>query len=303
MRALLIVRHCTICFKPTINLNHLKCYTLFMIHFLNGKFVSEEELLISPRDLGLVRGYAVADFIVTHQHKPFKLSEHIDRLFQSAEQIGLQIPWNKKQIAEWLKGTLDKNDKDTEKTLKIILTGGISQSMHQAEIPTIIIIVNHYSLPPAIYYEKGVKAIAVEYKRQYPAAKHTNYVEAMRQRAKVKGNDIEEIIYYDKSQVFEGSGSNLFAVIDNKLVTTKSNIVDGITRNTLLEILKLDIPIEIRDFTFDELMNASEFFLTGSSKGVRGVVEINGKTVGDRQVGKITKEVLKQYKEYILNHT
>lgn len=271
-----------------------------LIHFLSGKFVTEDELLISPRDLGFVRGYAIADFLVTHHHQPFKLAEHIDRLFKSAEIIGLQIPWSKTQIATWVKETLDKNDKDTEKTIKIVLSGGKSHSMYQAEIPTIIMIVSRYIPISASYYEKGVKAIAVYYKRQYPEAKHTDYVEAIRQLSKVKNDDIEQIIYYDVHQVFEGSGSNLFAVIDNKLVTTKSNIVEGITRNTLLEILQLPIPIEVRDFTFDELLNATEVFFTGSGSGVRGVTHINGKAVGNGKVGKITKEVMKQYKEYLL---
>ncbi|MGH7245823.1 MAG: aminotransferase class IV, partial [Candidatus Levyibacteriota bacterium] len=77
-----------------------------LVHFLNGKFVSEGELLISPRDLGFSRGYAVADFLVTHNHQPFKLPEHVDRLLHSAEVIGLQIPWTKTQIETWIKETL-----------------------------------------------------------------------------------------------------------------------------------------------------------------------------------------------------
>lgn len=282
------------------------CYNFYMsnlIHFLNEKFVTEDELLISPRDLGFVRGYSVADFIVTYNHKPFKLSEHIDRLFKSAEIVGLRIPWNKEQIIAWVKETLEKNDKETEKAIKIILSGGISHSLHQAETPTIVIIVNLRVRKPASDYENGVKVIAVEYKRQYPEAKHTHYVEAIKQLAKVKDQGVEDVIYYDNSQVYEGSGTNIFAVINNKLTTTKSNIVSGITRNTLLEILKLHIPIEIRDFTFYELLKASEIFITGSNSEVRGVIEINGKPVGEGKIGEITKEVSKQYCEYIFNTT
>ncbi|MBI5044712.1 MAG: aminotransferase class IV [Candidatus Levybacteria bacterium] len=269
------------------------------IHFLNGKFVKEDELSISPWDLGFVRGYAVADFLVTHQQIPFKLSEHVDRLFKSAEIIGLQVPWTKTQIVGWANETLDKNDNKIEKTLKIVLSGGKSHSMHQSPVPTLVMMVSQYEPPAPSYYENGVKAIAVNYKRQYPEAKHTHYVEAIRQLSKAQDKDIDEVIYYDESQVFEGAGCNLFAVIDNKLVTTKSNIVEGITRNVLLEILRLDIPTEVRDFTFDELQSATEVFLTGSSKKVRGVIEINGKTVGDGKVGEVTKEASKQFESYI----
>ena len=269
------------------------------IHFLDGKFVTEDELLISPRDLGFVRGYAVADFIVTYDNKPFKLPEHVDRLFKSAEIVGLRIPWSKSQIIDWAKETLEKNDTDIEKTLKLVVSGGNSHSLHQAEIPTLIMIVSERMRKSAKDYENGVNVIAVEYKRQYPEAKHTHYVEAIKQLAKIKDQDIEEVLYYDDSQFYEGSGTNVSAIIDNKLVTTKSNIVEGITRNTLLEILQLPIPIEVRDFTFDELLKATEIFITGSNSEVRGVIEINGDPVGSGKVGEITREAHKQYKEYI----
>lgn len=282
------------------------CYTFYMsnlIHFLNAKFVNDEELLISPRDLGFVRGYAVADFIVTYNHKPFKLTEHITRLFKSAEIIGLKIPWNKEQIITWVKETLDRNDKNEEKTIKIVLSGGVSHSLHQADTPTIVIIINTRIRKPASDYENGVKVIATKYKRPYPEAKHTNYVEAIKELSKVKDQEIEDVVYYDDSQVYEGSGTNIFAVIDNRLVTTKSQIVYGVTRNTLLEILKLHIPIEIRDFTFDELLSASEIFITGSNSEVRGVIEINKRPIGNGRIGEITKEVAKQYKKYILQES
>ena len=270
-----------------------------LIHFLNGKFVTEEELLISPRDLGYVRAYAVTDFLVTYNHQPFRLSDHIERLFTSAEIIGLSIPWTREQIALWVKETLEKNNKDTEKSVKTIISGGMSHSMYPAEIPTIVIIVSPRMRKPDSDYEKGIKVQAINYKRPFPEAKHTHYVEAIKELTKLRNTGINDLIFYDSSQVFEASGCSLFALIDNKLMTAKSNVIDGITRKVLLEILQLPISIEVRNFTFDELMQASEVFVTGSNSEVRGVVEINGKLVGDGKVGAITKEVLKQYREYI----
>jgi branched-chain amino acid aminotransferase len=269
-------------------------------HFLNGKFVVEEKLLISPRDLGFSRGYAVADFLVTHNLKPFKLTEHMDRLYKSAEIIGLKVPWAKTQVLQWVQETIDKNDKDIEKTVKIFLSGGISHSMYQEGDPTIIIIIGSYIRPPESYYENGVKAKAVKYERQFAEAKTTQYVEAIKSLSEAREDGVTEIIYYNDSQVFEGGGCNVFAVIGNRLVTPKSSIVEGITRNVLLEILKLDIPIEVRDFTLEEMINASEVFITGSSKEIRGVVNIDGKDIGNGAVGKITKEASRQYKEYVL---
>lgn len=261
--------------------------------------MTEEELLISPRDLGLVRGYAVSDFIVTFHNNPHKVSEHIDRLFKSAEIYGITIPWSKEQISTWVQETFDKNDKESEKTMKIILSGGISNSMYQAQTPTLVMIMNHYVDKPRSYYENGVKAKLVRYKRPYAEAKHTHHVETIKQLAISKKDGVTEIIYYDDSQVFEAGGSCLFAVIDNKLVTTKSNIVEGLIRNTLLEILHLDIPIEERNFTLKELLKATEIFITNSRNGSIGVVELDGKPVRDGKIGEITKEVSRQYETYI----
>jgi branched-chain amino acid aminotransferase len=270
-----------------------------LIHFLNGKFVAEEKLLISPRDLGFVRGYAVNDYIVTFHHKPFKVPEHIDRLFRSAAIYNLQIPWSKEQVISWVYETLEKNDKESEKTLKIILSGGVSSSMYQAATPTILMIVNHYVEKPLEYYENGVKAKAINYKRPFPQAKHTYHAAAIRELAQVHNEGITEIIYYDSSQVFEAGGSNIFAVIDRKLVTPKSNIVEWLIRNTLLEILTLDIPIEVKDFPYHELLTASEVFITNSRNGSIGVVAINGQKIGDGKVGETTKEIAGQYEKWI----
>ncbi len=272
-----------------------------LVHFLNGKFVSEDELLISPRDLGFVRGFAVTDFLVTYNHKPFRLADHVTRLFESAEVIGLRIPWSTTQVEQWIQETIDRNDKSIEVTVKTIVSGGISHSMTPAETPTIMMIVSPRERKPESDYERGIKVEAVKYKRPYPTAKHTNYIEAIKQLAKHTNDGINDLIYYDENQVYEGSGCSLFAVIDDKLVTAKSNVIDGITRKTLLEILKLSIPIEIRDFPFDELQNAAEVFMTGSNSEVRGVIEINGRPVGNGKVGDITKEVMKQYRNYIQN--
>jgi branched-chain amino acid aminotransferase len=203
------------------------------------------------------------------------------------------------QIARWVKETLEKNDNILEKMISIYLTGGKGIYMLQSEKPTIIIIVDDRKHQPSSDYENGIKVKAVQYLRPYPTVKTNFYIEGIKQLAKVKGQGITEIVYYDDSQVYEGAGSNIFAVINSRLTTTKSNILEGVTRNSILRTIQLDIPIEIRDFTFDELLTASEVFLTGSNSEVRGVVEINGHAVGDGKVGIITKEVLRQYKEYL----
>lgn len=270
-----------------------------MKHFLNGKLVSEKELVISPRDIGFSRGYAVFDFLKTYQHhRPFKLQEHIDRLFHSAELIGLEIPWSKEQIRAWILKTLKANESAEEKFIKVIVSGGISNSMLPVGAPTIVILVDPATEYPVERYEKGIGVITVKHERYNPEAKSNNYIEGVKQAQRGKKIEAEEPIYYSDNQVFEGSNSNVFALIDGKLCTPSSNILSGITRDVLLKILHLDVPIEVRDFTLDELLTATEVFLTGSGKEVTPVTRIDGKLVGNGEVGTVTKEVMRQFREY-----
>ncbi len=269
------------------------------IHFLNGKFVSENELLISPRDVGFSRGYAVFDFLITYpHHRPFKLSRHIGRLFNSANYIGLNIPWNKEQISRWVLETLKKNEDVEEKAIKIIVSGGISNTMLPSDTPTIVIIVDPKPLYPKENYERGIGVITIKHHRYIPEAKTNNYIEGMKQTQRANEISAVEPIFYDDNQVFEGSNSNVFAVIGNKLVTPKSNILSGITRETLLEILELSIPIEEKDFTHKELLGADEVFMTGSGREVTPVTRIDDKVVGNGKVGETTNEVMRQFREY-----
>lgn len=273
------------------------------MHFLNGKFVSEEQLLISPRDLGFARGYAVFDFLRTYpHHRPFKLKEHVDRLFNSAEIIQLSIPWSKEQVTQWIHETLDANKTETEKFIKIIISGGIAGGMLPEKEPTIMILVDHAVEYPNWCYESGITVIASNFTRYRPEAKTNNYIEGIKQMQLGEPINASEPLYYSDTQVFEGSNSNVFAVLDQTLVTPKSNILKGITRGVLLDILKLPIGIEERDFSFEELQNASEVFYSASGKEITPVTRINDTMVGDGNVGPITQEVMKQYRDYVYSN-
>lgn len=271
-------------------------------HFLNGKFVSEEQLTISPRDVGFSRGYAVFDFLKTYSHhRPFKLREHIDRLFNSADLIGLKMPWSKEQVQKWVLETLAANNSNEEKFIKIFVSGGVSNTMLPSEKPTIAILIDPAVQYPKEQYEKGIGVITVKHERYNPAAKSNNYIEGVKQTQQAQVIGAVEPVYYSDAQVFEGSNSNIFAVINGKLLTPKTNLLTGITRAVLLEILKLDIPIEIKDFTLDDLLRANEAFLTGSGKEITPITSIDGKPLGNGAVGAITKEVMGQFKKYTLS--
>ncbi len=277
--------------------------SLMSTHFLNGRLVGESELMVSVRDLGFARGYAVFDFLVTYPtQRPFLLSRHIDRLFASAAHIGLEVPWTKAQVADWVMRALAANNDGKEKGIKIMISGGVSHSLIPNGEPTIAITIDERHHLPLETYEKGASVITVKHQRYQPEAKTNNYIEAVKQSQAARKVSAIEPVYFDDNQVYECSSSNIFAVIDGALQTPKSNILSGITREVLLEILQLDIPIAERDFTIEEFLAAPEVFLTASNKEVAPIVRIDNHVVGDGTVGRITKNVMQQFKDFTLSN-
>ena len=268
------------------------------VHLLNGKLVKESELMIPVRDLGFLRGYAVFDFLITYRRRPFMLEKHVDRLFNSAKLIGLSIPWSKEQVRNLVMKTLAANKDGEEKAIKVILSGGVSDSLLPQGKPTIIILVDpRHSYPPKIF-EEGVRVITVKHNRYSPEAKTNCYIEGVRQVQVATKSGAIEPIYFDDKQIFEGATCNIFAVIKGKLLTPKSNILPGITRDTLLKHFKSSISMRVADFSRGELMKASEVFLTASNKEVMPVTKIDGRRVGKGDVGPVTKEAMKQFAEF-----
>lgn len=268
------------------------------IHFLNGQFVDEDHLLISPRDLGYSRGYAAFDFMITSGGRPFMMERHMDRLFNSCQAISLHVPWSKQQVADWVQETVDTNDLgDEDMVMRIIISGGSSGTLTSAKMPTIVIIVEPRIFCSPEDYANGVRILLTEFDRYEPQAKTTNYVHAVR-IMKAAPHDVDEVIYFSDNMVREGTRSNIFAVIDGVLTTPKTGILGGITRSVILNDLALTLEVEARDFTVQELLDATEVFITATGKEVMPVTKINKTAVGDGTVGDVTKEVMTKFKNF-----
>lgn len=268
------------------------------IHFLNGQFVDEDHLLISPRDLGYSRGYAAFDFMITSGGCPFMIDRHMDRLFNSCQAISLSVPWSKQQVADWVQQTIDANELGNEDmVLRIIISGGLSGTLTPAKTPTIVIIVEPRMFCSPEDYANGVRILLTEFDRYEPQAKTTNYVQAIRVMNDVP-RDVDEIIYISNNIVREGTRSNVFALINGVLTTPKTGILGGITRGVILNDLELSVQAEERDFTVQELLTATEVFITATGKEVMPVTKINDAPVGDGMVGDVAKEVMIKFKNF-----
>lgn len=269
-----------------------------VIHFLDGQLVNEDDLLISPRDLGYSRGYAVFEFMIARKGRPFMMERHIDRLYRSCQLISLNLPWSKELISDWVLQTLEANESvEDELVIRISISGGSSETLTPSKTPTIIITIDPRIGCPPEEYANGVHVLLSEFEKYEPRAKTNNYVEAIRQFNSIP-NDIHEVIYYSRDMVREGTRCNVFALINGSLVTPKTEILEGITRSVIIDNLQLSVQVNVRDFSVQELLGASEVFITATSKEVMPVTKLNDLPVGNGSVGPVTREVMNKFRNF-----
>jgi branched-chain amino acid aminotransferase len=189
--------------------------------------------------------------------------------------------------------TLGRNDLE-EANIRIIVTGGSSPDFITPQgKPRLLVLVTPLPKLPAEWYEDGAKVVTLRAERRIPGAKSIDYLSAAMALRQGKDRGAVEAIYIDRNDhALEGTTSNLFAVIDGRLVTPGSGILSGITRKVVLDLATAIVPIDICDLTRDELLRAQEVFITGTNKGLVPVVQIDETIIGDGRPGRVTRSIM-----------
>lgn len=268
------------------------------IFYVNGKFVSQNLAFINVSDLGLLRGYGVFDFTRTYNRRPFRLDDHLVRLYKSAEAIGLDVPWKKDEIKRIIYRTLDRNP-EGEQSLRIIITGGQSfDGRTSGDQPSLIIMVKPATNYPKEFFVKGVKIITYPGKRNIPEAKTLNYINGIKATKKANQEGAEDAIYYCDGVLLECTICSFFAVKNSTIITADKGVLDGITRRTVLELIEGIIPIEYRFLKVSEIPSFDEAFLTSSGHEIMPIITIDDVIIGDGKPGMMTKKIMKLFGEY-----
>ncbi len=269
------------------------------IFYVDGQFVPSDEATIPINDLALLRGYGIFDFLKTYRGKPLFLGEQIERLQQSAEQIGLDLPWSRRELTDIVMQTLDKNNLP-EANIRMVVTGGSSPDFITPQgKPRLLVLVTPLAQQPEWWYTEGVKIITIDSERNIPAAKSIDYIPATIALKKARRQDAIEAVYVDRAgYVLEGTTSNLFLFSDDRLVTPGRAILNGITRQAVLKLAENTTETEIRDIKSDELFTAEEVFITGSNKEIVPVVKVDQTTIGNGKPGRHTKALMEAFVAY-----
>ncbi|MEM5786152.1 MAG: aminotransferase class IV [Syntrophobacteraceae bacterium] len=270
------------------------------IYYIDGQFTESEKALVSVNDIAVLRGFGVFDFLITYNRRPFRLKEHVQRFENSAKYIGLELKHSNSEICEIVEVTVRRNPHHTESAIRIVLTGGVSTDSVTPEGQGILMVmVTPKTNLPEWWYTRGAKVITVDIERFIPASKSTCYLSAVYATQKARKEGAIEAVYVDRNKrVLEGTTSNFFCFINNRLVTAGSDILPGITRSVILELAREFCAVEVRDIHESEIGAMEEVFVTASNKEVVPIIEVNDSRIGNGEIGKNTRKIMQLFREY-----
>ncbi|MEM9773868.1 MAG: aminotransferase class IV [Chloroflexota bacterium] len=268
------------------------------IYWINGAFVSADHATLSITDVGILRGYGVFDYLRSYDGQPFHLMDHLKRLRSSADQIGLDMPYDLEDVADITHQLIEKNH-DPNVGIRFVLTGGEStSSLIPDDKSSLAILIHPLSELPAVLYEQGAKLITSRLQREFPTVKSTNYIGAIMAMREAKKQGAVEALYVDnQNQISECTRSNFFTVNDGKIITPVENLLPGITRQVIMNYAAEIAPLELASVHLDDLVSVDEVFITSSTKEVLPITQIDDVVIGNGTVGPITRAVMARFSQ------
>jgi len=236
----------------------------------------------------------------------FRLKDHTDRLFRSAEAFEMEIPFSKEEINKAVLETIKVNKINAGYIRPIIYFGYGKMGLNPKGAPVNVSIA---VWPWGTYLgEEAIKVKIPKIIRTHPGttdpnAKITgNYANSIFASLEIKREGYDEALLLDyKGNIAEGPGENLFLVKDGKLFTpTLGNVLPGITRRSVIQITKDEgIEVEEKIITVDEVKNADELFFTGTAAEVTAIKQVDDTTIGNGEIGPITEKVKQIYLDVV----
>ncbi|MEC9004084.1 MAG: branched-chain-amino-acid transaminase [Planctomycetota bacterium] len=277
---------------------------------INGTLYAKEDAMISVYDHGLLYGDGVFEGIRSYGGQVFRLQEHLDRLWESAEAIWLEIPASKEELAQSVIATLAANDIQ-DGYIRLVVTRGagtLGLDPNRTSDPQVIIITDRITLYPDEYYQNGLKIVTVATRRNHPDAlspriKSLNYLNNI--LAKIEGLQagcVEALMLNHRDEVAECTGDNIFLVKDGVLVTpsTDAGILEGITRQAVIELaVEAGTEVQERTLLMEDVYGADECFLTGSAAEVVPVVQVDESQIGNGTPGPLTRDLMKRFQALV----
>ncbi len=278
--------------------------------FLDGRLVDKEDAKVSVFDHGFLYGDGIFEGIRYYNGKIFREKQHIDRLWDSAKTVNIQIPMTKQEVVKAINDTVKANN-FTDAYIRLIVSrgeGNLGIDPRSCPKPSVVVIAQALSLYPAEFYEKGIKIVTASTIRNpsdslNARVKSLNYLNNIMAKIEAHVAGCEEALMLNhKGDVCECTGDNVFIIKNGKVMTPPIDacILEGVTRNVVIEICQeLGLECVEAAFTRHDVYTADECFLTGSAAELIPVVAVDGREIGDGKPGKITNQILAAFADFV----
>jgi branched-chain amino acid aminotransferase len=276
---------------------------------VNGELKPRAEAVVSVFDSGFMLGDGVWEGLRVHRGKAAFLDRHLDRLFEGAKAIAMDIGLSREELAQRLYETLDANGMDEGVHMRLMVTRGVRSTPYQDPRvvvggPTIVII-PEYKQPPEGLHERGLKLFTVHVRRGDPAVQdqkinsHSklNCILASIQATQAGA---DEALMLDPHGFVATCNSTHFFIVRKGEIWTSSGkyCLGGVTRAVVLEVCReADIPAFEKDFSLTDVYGADEAFVTGTFAGIVPVREIDGRKLQCR--GPMVERLQRLYGERV----
>lgn len=259
--------------------------------FLNHNFIAEAQASLLVTDLSIQRGYGIFDFFKTINGKPVFLDDHLTRFYNSAKKMHLHISQTPEELKDIITELMQRNNLP-DSGIKMTLTGGYSADAYTLPATQNLIITQTALTLPKGLQADGITLITYPYQRQLSEMKTLDYAMAIWLQPLIKENNADDVLYQYDGFVKETPRANFFIVTtEGEVVTAKNNVLSGVIRKNILNLKDTGFQLTARDFSLEELYNASEAFITSTTKNILPVLKVDGKAIGDGKAGKITTQL------------
>jgi len=266
---------------------------------LNDQVMDLEKAHVHISDLALLRAYGIFDFFRLVDLKPLFFDDHIERFFNSADKLRLKCPVGRKNLKKMILEIIEENN-ILNSGLRLVLTGGESPNGYTIGEPTLFVINEPINPLPEDHFSKGIKLISHEFLRDIPEVKTINYLMGIYKLPEIQEKGALDLLFHWEGKISELTRSNFF-IVDKKgkIATPGEGVLKGINRKHVLEVARKEFEVEERDIFMEELKNAKEAFITGTTKKVMPVTQVDELKIGDGTPGDITIKLQEMFAGYV----
>ena len=272
---------------------------------MNGEFIQLSEARIPVLDWGFLRSDATYDVVHVWKGRFFRLDKHIDRFFQSTEKLRMPCTVSRIDLKKILAGCVERSGLDNA-YVEMIQTRGMSPNFERdprkSEPRFIAFAVPFGWILKPEEFGKGLDVLVSNRRRISPnsvdsSIKNYHWLDLVSGMFEAYDNGHDTVILTDEeNNITEGPGFNIFCVDETGLNSPNKGVLEGITRQTVLDLAKeLNLPFQLSSISLEKLKSSNEVFATSTAGGIMPITKINGQLIGQGTPGEITRKLHKAY--------